>query len=247
MARMTSYEESKQYETSSGFEIFSLNDDGDSDKVQFLASSLDDILIYTTHEIPMKSQNGRDYQRKIGCLKLHTNDPEGTCPMCDNGSRVKLARFIPMYSHTAQKVVLWERSGQFIEKNIGSLLNRLRSQGKDPRNVVIEVVRCGKKGDQRTTYQFYPMDTDHPVALEGLDIPDPEGSLIATWSVGDMHNYIANGVIPQTNTNADNSNVVRRESRVSDATMANPDNYTTSQPNSNFSSVVPSSDPTSMF
>lgn len=247
---MSSYEESKQYETSSGFEIFSLNDDGDTAKVQFLVSTLDDILIYTTHEIPMKSQNGRDYQRKIGCLKLHASDPEGTCPMCDSGSKVKLARFIPMYSHTAQKVVLWERSGQFIEKNIGSLLNRLRSQGKDPRNVVVEVVRCGKRGDQRTTYQFYPIDTDQPATLEGLDIPDPEGSLIATWSVGDMHNYIANGVVPTAARGADNTNVVRRESRVADDGAYNAAAYANTSapaaPTGSFTGA-PVSDPTSMF
>ena len=252
MARVTSYEESKQYETSSGFEIFSLMDDGDSDKVQFLADSLDDVLIYTTHEVPMKSQNGRDYQRKVRCLKQHSSDPQGTCPMCDSGAKVKLARFMPMYSHSQQKVVLWERSGQFLEKNIGSLLNRLKSQGKSPKDVVVEIVRCGRKGDTKTTYQFYPLDAEQPASLEGLEIPDPEGSLIATWSIGEMHNYVANGIVPTAPQGADNSGVARRESRVPEAPAYNnaPAYGNTTgapAPSTGTFTGAPVSDPTSMF
>ena len=258
MARMTSYEESKQYETNTGFKIFSLEDDGDTDKVQFVASSLDDMLIYTTHGIPMRSQNGRDYQRKVGCLKQHATDPKGTCPLCDSGSAVKLARFIPLYSHAQKEIVLWERSGQFIEKNIGSLLNRLKSQGKDPRNCVVEIVRCGRKGDQKTTYQFYPMDSEQPVDTSGLEIPDPEGSLIATWSAGDMNAYVANGTIPQNSTsNNANANVVRRDRAASvesyngaSRDYGNPSGFNGSPGYSavpDFSGAQPVSDPTSMF
>ena len=251
MARMTSFEESKQFEPNTGFKIFSLDDDGNSDRVQFIASTLDDMLIYTTHEIPMRSQSGRDYQRKVGCLKQHPSDPEGVCPLCDNGAKVKLARFIPLYSHTQKEIVLWERSGQFIEKNIGSLLNRLRSQGKDPRNCVVEIVRCGRKGDQKTTYQFYPMDNEPAVDVSNMEIPDPEGSLIASWTVDDMRGYVSNGIIPQSSSNSDNANIQRRDrtapnNNFTGNNINRTDAYNTA-PMTDFSNASPVSDPTSMF
>lgn len=242
MARITSYEDSKQFDAGSGLDIFSLSDDGDSDRVQFLMHGLDDVLIYTTHEVKMKSQQGKDYDRKVGCLKSSVSDGHGVCPLCDQGSKIKLARFIPLYSHSQKKVVLWERSGQFIEKNIASCINRMIAQGRDPRKTVVEVVRCGKKGDRATTYQFYPMENMEAVSVDDLEIPDPEGTLIATWSQPEMQNYVTTGQLP-AKKDSDNDVVTRRADRSSYSS----DNYTSPDTGIPDSFGAPVSDPTSLF
>lgn len=222
MAKMA-YNDSKEFESSSMFDTFSLADDGNSDKVQFLISTLDDILAYTAHEIPMMSKNNKQYFRKIGCLKTSKDDPVGTCPLCDSGMRIKVAKFIPLYSHTHKKVMLWERGSNFIDKNLSSCLNRLMANGKDMKNTVIEVVRCGRKGDSSTTYQLYPMDNIPPVDVTDIEVPDPEGGLIATWTVNDMTNYVQTGAVPATNSdNASSAQVQRRPRTTEDGNYGQP-------------------------
>lgn len=208
MARM-SYENSKEFEVSGTFEVFSLSDDGDSDKVQFLMHSVGDVLAYTTHEVTMVSQKGKEYGRKIGCLKTSKDDPSGVCPLCDAGMKIKVARFVPLYSHTHKKVMLWERGTTFIDKILASCLNRMVSQGQDPMNTVIEVVRCGRKGDTSTTYQLYPMDREQPINVADLEVPDPEGGLIALWTKEDMARYAQTGEMP-ANSQSSMEGVQRR-------------------------------------
>lgn len=248
MGRITSYESSKQFVQEEGIPIFNLADDGDQDRVQFLLNSLDDILIYTVHNIPALSQSGKQYDRKVGCLKTSPHDPEGTCPLCDCGNKLRLSRFIPMYSHNQGKVVLWERSGQYIEKNIAPLLNRFKSEGVSATSKVIEITRVGKKGDMKTTYNFYPLTVD-PVDVQGLSIPDPEdGGLIAKWSTADMIEYRTTGNMPS----AGNEGVQRREARQPDPNAGmNPAAYAppttpTANDNALFGGVA-ISNPESMF
>lgn len=211
MARINNYEESKQFEEQGNFDTFTLPDDGSSDKVQFLAASLNDILTYTTHEISALSKNGREYKKKVGCLKHSSQDPAGVCPLCDSGSKIKLARYIPLYSHTEKKVLMWERGSRFIESNWNGLVQRLVSQGKDVRNTVIEVVRNGRKGDTNTTYSFYPMESIPPVDVSGIEVPDVDGFLIASWTALEMSTYITTGQQPSA-APSDNSEVSRRPS-----------------------------------
>lgn len=233
MARM-SFDDAQQFETSGAFDVFTLADDGDSDRVQFLMNSPADVLAYTYHGIEMTSKNGRPYERKVGCLCTSKESPEGTCPLCDNvantaTAKVKTAYFIPMYSHSQKKIVLWERSSKFINTNLGGFFNRMIRNGTtDFRNLVVEVVRQGRKGDTSTVYQFYPMERDTPVDVSELEIPDAEGSLIASWSKEEMQNYVVTGAIPSTDSNVNQG--VQRRDRTQQAPMNQPAYGTASQP-----------------
>lgn len=222
MARI-GFEDSKDYESQGSLDVFSLADDGDSDKVQLLMNSLADVIVYTCHHVPATSRNGRAYEKKVGCLRKSKDDPAGVCPLCDSGNKVKLAAYIPLYSHSHQQVQLWERGRQFTEKVVGTTLNRMISQGLDIKNTVVEIVRAGKKGDQQTTYQFYPMERETPADVSELEIPDPSGQLIAEWSESDMQNYIATGRMPETSNN--NSNGVQRR-----RDAGNYNNYANTEP-----------------
>lgn len=251
MARVN-YEKSKEFDTQGAFDVFNLENDQDSDRVQFLMNSINDVLAYTTHGIMAKSARGSEYERKVGCLLSSKDDPVGTCPLCDNGSKIKVARFIPLYSHTHKKVMLWERGTRFIDQTLAGLFNRLISQGVNPSQVVIEIVRNGKKGDTGTTYALYPMDKLPAIDITSLEIPEPSGTLIADWSKSDMISYISTGTIPQ-NTNNANDGVQRRERPVDNGSTA--PNYanvgmavrpdaSVSAPADNFTTTA---DPTQLF
>lgn len=246
MARITSNEAS-QFETDFANSTFSLADDQDHDLVQFLINGPDDILTYTVHEVPMQSRNGNAYKAKVSCLKTSAQDPHGTCPLCDSGAPVKVARFIPLYSHTHKQAMIWERGPQFIKQTLMSNLNRLISMNQTPINTVIDVVRSGKKGSTSTTYALYPMQNE-PVDTSNLTVPDPEKTLLRTWSREDMQSYVTSGVIPQTSSdNSDvNNGVVRRDRTAEAAPVADTFNAAPSVPQPAADSIHVS-DPTAMF
>ena len=223
MARMT-HESAKEFENRSDFDAFTLVDDGDSAKVQFMIDDVNAVLTYTTHEIPMLSRAGREYQRKVGCLKQHKDDPMGVCPFCDEGKKIHVIRYIPMFDIEKKKIVLWERGAGFIDNNLASFFNRMKSQGSDIRNLVVEIVRQGKKGDTRTTYAFYPMDRLEPLDTSEYEIPDAEGNLILTLSASEMREYLSTGRLPASDTSdsASDAGVVRRRGA---STSANNSSY----------------------
>lgn len=251
MARVN-YEKSKEFDAQGTFDVFNLENDQDSDRVQFLMNSINDVLAYTTHGVMAKSARGADYERKVGCLLTSKDDPVGTCPLCDNGSKIKVARFIPLYSHTHKKVMLWERGTRFIDQTLAGLFNRLISQGVNPSQTVIEIVRNGKKGDTGTTYALYPMEKMPAVDITALEIPEPSGTLIADWSKADMIGFITTGQMPQ-NTNNANDGVQRRERPVdtgyatpayANTGMAPSANVNMGAPADNFTTTA---DPTQLF
>lgn len=223
MARMT-HEDAKQFENRSQFDSFSLSDDGDSAKVQFLVDSSNDVLTYTTHEIPMIAQSGREYKRKVSCLKNHKDDPAGTCPLCDAGKPIKVARYVPMFDIENGKATLWERGPRFCDSQLAGFFSRARANGSDIKNLVVEIVRQGKKGDKSTTYALYPMERIEPVDTANVEIPEPEGSLIATWTPAEMENYISNGVVPTSNNNSQTDPNVGAKPR-NNATTASGEGY----------------------
>ena len=206
------YEKSKEIDSQGNFDVFNLENDQDSDRVQFLMNSINDVLAYTTHGVTARSARGNEYERKVGCLLNSKDDPAGTCPLCDYGSKIKVARFIPLYSHTHKKVMLWERGTRFIDQTLAGLFNRLISQGINPSTIVVEVVRNGKKGDQSTTYALYPMEKLDAINVATLEVPEPSGSLIAEWTKEEMLTYCSTGQMPQpSSSNNANEGVQRRE------------------------------------
>jgi len=218
MAR-TTHEAAREYDNQGTFDIFVLENDQDAKKVQFMINSTEDILAYTYHGIGMQSARGIGYERKVSCLKTSKDDPMGTCPLCDGGDpggvgKIKTARFIPLYSVDENKVLLWERGAKFIDNTVKGFINRMVANGRSLPSLVVEIVRNGKKGDQQTTYVTYPLENYQSKDIADLDIPDPEGSLIAKWTKQDMQQYLRDGTIPNPAAATTNAGVQRRESRV---------------------------------
>lgn len=206
MARML-HDDAKQFENNNTYEIFSLADDQDSERVQILVNIPDDILAYTVHEVPDISSSGKPYTRKVSCLKTSKDDLDGICPLCDSGQKIKVSRFIPVYSYNEGVVKLWERSGKFIDTNLFGFIRRMQVQNgiEDMKNLVVDIVRNGKRGDNKTTYAFYPMERVEPKDVSGIEIPEVEGGIIALWDKKDMNYYVTTGNKPEKHNSSENS------------------------------------------
>ena len=111
-----SYDEQDKYESSGNGEWFSLKNDGDIARVQFMADSPDDLEIFACHRVKIGEK-----ERYVDCLRSY-NDPIDVCPLCAAGVPVKPVRFVVMYQHDDGKVKIWERGKQFIGKLRGKNL-----------------------------------------------------------------------------------------------------------------------------
>lgn len=184
MARV-SYEESEKYFSGTGSDWFQLKNDGDVARVQFMLNSIDDIPIFSTHKIKVG-----DKERYVDCIR-NPEDPIDACPFCAAGFPAKAVRFIVMYQHEDGKVKIWERGRQFISKLQG-LINRYNPLEEK----VFEIERHGKAGDTNTKYEIYPLDGATPVAMDDVEFPELEGSLILVKTAEDMEYYLDNGSFP---------------------------------------------------
>lgn len=184
MARI-SEEMAAQYEKSGNkTEWFSLKDDGDVARVQFMWNSPEDIEIHTVHNVEVNGKN-----RYLNCLRSY-EDPLDKCPMCASGDVPKVERFVVLYQLDDQKVKIWGRGVKFIEK-IKGLMNRYSPLPKK----VFDIERRGKRGDQKTDYEVWPVD-EQPVDLAEVEYPELLGGIILDKTAEDMEEYLRTGEFP---------------------------------------------------
>jgi hypothetical protein len=188
MARV-SYEDSEKYFSGTGSDWFTLKNDGDVARVQFMLNTIDDIPIFSTHKVKVG-----DKERYVDCLR-NPQDPIDACPFCAAGLPAKAVRFIVMYQHDDGKVKIWERGKQFISKLQG-LINRYNPL----ETKVFEIERHGKAGDTSTKYEIYPLDGVESVNLDDIEMPELEGSLILIKSFEEMETYLDTGNFPNDGT-----------------------------------------------
>lgn len=211
MARI-SFEESEKHFNQSTSEWFSLKNDGDTARVQFLLNSIDDIPIFSVHKVQVG-----DKDRYVDCLRS-VSDPIDKCPFCASGMSAKPVKYIVMFDHNSQVVKIWERGKQFISKLQG-LINRYNPLSDH----VFEIERHGKAGDRETKYEIYAMDGVEAYDLTDVEMPDFEGGLILQKTAEEMEIYLNSGSFPEgeetpasrnsgRRTPANDSEVVRRSS-----------------------------------
>lgn len=180
-----SYDEQDKYESSGNGEWFSLKNDGEIARVQFMADSPDDLEIFACHRVKIGEK-----ERYVDCLRSY-NDPIDVCPLCAAGVPVKPVRFVVMYQHDDGKVKIWERGKQFIGKLQG-LFNRYTPLS----NYVFEIERHGKAGDKETKYEIFPMDRVEPFDLSEVEKPELQGGLIMEKSAEEMEIFLQTGNFP---------------------------------------------------
>ena len=134
--------------------FFSLKNDKDVAIVRFMYNTIEDIPGYAVHEAQVDGK-----KRYINCLREY-NQPVDDCPMCAARYRVIAKLFIILFDEETKEVKIWDRGKTFYSK-ISSLAARYNPLVATP----FEIERNGKRGDTKTTYETYALDTDD-VTLE---------------------------------------------------------------------------------
>ena len=200
MARIANNDADKYVPSNSG-EWFVLKNDGDTAKVQFMFADCSELDVFTAHKVQL---NGKE--RYVNCPREYGEDLN-VCPLCRDGYKLNIARFVVMYCLDDGKVKIWERGKQFIIR-----LEGLANRYYPLYNTVFEIERHGRPGDTQTTYEIYPCPNEKPIDLNEIEKPELLGSIVLDKSVEDMEYYIENAVFPNTDTNNNNqpANVRRR-------------------------------------
>lgn len=198
MPRITE-DQAQNYQSSLNGEWFSLKDNGDVARVQFMIDKYEDIDVFACHKVKIG-----DKERYVDCLRTY-DEPIDKCPFCAAGIPVKPVRFVVMYQHDDGKVKIWERGKQFIGK-LQSLCNRYSPLS----DYVFEIERVGKAGSKDTRYEIYPMDRVEPMDLTEIEKPELLGGLILDKTAEEMEIFLETGSFPQTD-NGNDSAPVRRQ------------------------------------
>lgn len=194
-----SVNDSENYQNSLNGEWFSLKNDKDVARVQFMMSTLDDLDVFACHKVKIG-----DKERYVDCLRTY-DEPIDKCPFCAAGIPVKPVRFVIMYQHDDSKVKIWERGKNFIAK-LQSLCNRYQPLS----DYVFEIERNGKAGDMATRYEIFPMDRVDPVDLTEVEKPELLGGLILEKDAEEMGIYLDTGNFPATDDSAPTGQPARR-------------------------------------
>jgi hypothetical protein len=206
-----SFDDLDNYGSSGSY--FQLKDNGDKANVRFLYNTIDDITPYVVHSIPDGYyKNGNEKTAYVNCLRNY-NEPADKCPFCKAGMPVQPKLMLKVYNEDAKECQIWERGKTYASRmaNLASHFNPLVDE-------VIEITRCGAKGDNQTTYEFMPVGNSH-VNLDDFDCVEPLGFNILDKTADDMEAYLNLGAFPgdsanvsqqRNNNNQYNGNVVRR-------------------------------------
>ena len=195
--------------------FFSLKNDKDVATVRFMYNTIDDIMGYAVHEAQV---NGK--KRYINCLREY-NQPIDDCPMCAARYRVIAKLFIILFDEETKEVKIWDRGKTFYSK-ISSLAARYNPLVSTP----FEIERNGKRGDTKTTYETYALDTDD-VTLEDLpEVPELLGTLILDKSYEELEFFLENGYFeedieeqapPERNPSRDRRNTTSKREPANEA------------------------------
>lgn len=181
---------------SNGF--FSLADDGDSAVVTFLYDDPEgaDMDYFVVHRVEV---DGRE--RYVNCNAV-SDDGESLnpddCPLCVEGFPRTEKLFLQLYNHETEQVETWDRGRSYVSK-IVTLINKYGPLVTQP----FEIVRNGKKGDQRTTYEFFPEAPEPDATLE--DFPEKSellGTLILDLDENQMYDVLDGKFTLEENNNS---------------------------------------------
>lgn len=193
-------DEAENYQGSLNGEWFSLKNDKDVARVQFMIDKYDDLDVFACHKVEVGGK-----ERYVDCLRTY-DDPIDNCPLCAAGIPVKPVRFVVMYQHDDGKVKIWERGKNFVDK-LKSLCNRYSPLSE----YVFEIERVGVAGSKDTKYEIYPMDRVEPVDLAEVERPELLGGLILDKTADEMDIYLDTGEFPQIEKDTQRESRPKRE------------------------------------
>lgn len=177
-------EQADSYGQQNSGSFFTLRDDNETARVRFLYKTIDDIQGYSVHEVQIG-----DKKRYVNCLRDY-NDPIDKCPLCKANYKIVPKMFLKLYNEDTQECQIWERGKAYFQRMSG-----LAAHYNPLCDEVIEVVRHGKKGDMKTTYEFFPTE-NAPVNLEDYECSEPLGTIILDKNEDEMEHFLSVGDFP---------------------------------------------------
>lgn len=168
-----------------GVDFFSLKDDEDSALVRFLHTDDTDLDLVLCHKVEVEGK-----ERWVECLAEET---EGQCPLCKEAPPT-LKLFIFLYDYSDDKIKVWERGQTMIDILIGFVDEYGQLNKRD-----YKIVRHGKKGSSKTTYQLFARDIG-PMKeggkTDGKEIEYPQkpelfGRFVLQWTGEEMTEFLA--------------------------------------------------------
>lgn len=210
------FDDIDKYGGQGGAGFFSLKDDKDTAQVRFMYNGIEDVEAFAVHELPPAD---KDSKKKIyvNCLRDY-RQPLDVCPFCRERKPQTVKLMVPLYNVDVDKVQLWERGKKFVNK-LTSVCSRYSSADTPLCANIFEIERNGKKGEQTTTYEIYPVDKDNTVLDDLPEVPNPLGGAILDKSADDMEFYLENGYFPPDGDEADEAPVRRRDNRERDESI----------------------------
>ena len=189
-----SYSDADNYGNNGGNNYFTLKNDLDTARVRFLYNGIEDIEGFAVHQVEI---DGR--RRYVNCLRDY-NEPIENCPLCAARQKVLAKLFVMLYNIDADQVQVWERGKKFFQK-IASLTTRYNPLV----GTSFEIERRGKAGDQQTSYEIYPLESDD-VTLQDFeeDIPEVLGNLILDKNYEELNYFLDTGYFPEEENNSSN-------------------------------------------
>lgn len=199
-----SVNDAENYGGNGGSNFFSLKNDKDVATVRFMYNTIEDVEGYAVHEVEVDGK-----KRYVNCLRSY-NEPVDKCPLCAARYKVLAKLFVMLYDVDAEEVKVWDRGKTFFSK-LSSLCARYNPLVSTP----FEIERNGKKGDTKTTYETYALDTDETKLEDLPEIPELLGTLILDKTAEELNYFLDNGVFPGSNEHEQEEQLARRRSAVS--------------------------------
>lgn len=199
-----SVNDAENYGGNGGGNFFSLKNDKDVATVRFMYNTIEDVEGYAVHEVEVDGK-----KRYVNCLRSYT-EPVDKCPLCAARYKVLAKLFVMLYDVDAEEVKVWDRGKTFFSK-LSSLCARYNPLVSTP----FEIERNGKKGDTKTTYETYALDTDETKLEDLPEIPELLGTLILDKTAEELNYFLDNGVFPGSNEHEQEEQLARRRSAVS--------------------------------
>ncbi len=183
-----------------------LRNDGDEAIVRFMYDSVEQFDIHTVHTNVKVGERFRE----VNCLR-DPSDPVDNCPFCQAQMPLQQKFVIKMTQYVIDnttnqitaKPVVWERSVAYARTLKGYLDNY-----GPLTDILCKIIRHGKAGDQRTTYEIIPNlnkniypDKLYPKNPEIFGDYDPLGRLIYDKNFSEMTTYLQTGNFPLNRSN----------------------------------------------
>lgn len=169
-----------------GNSFFQLKDDGEVAKCRILYETIEDVEAFTLHKVQIGNS-----ERYVSCLRQSPEDPLSVCPLCERKARTEVKLFLPIYMENEGVVKIWER-GKKIIKQLQGMFNRYNPLC----GTVIEIERSGKQGDNQTSYQFFPLNTDNQTLDNFPEIPEVFGNYVLDKTKEEIEQFLQTGNMP---------------------------------------------------